>query len=63
MESAVACCEHGGEKLAASLGMDSMSPLSLLSILPLLGPWMLVACLSSRGLGPYQKKKETGDLF
>lgn len=25
---------------AGFLGMDSMSPLSLLSILPLLGPWM-----------------------
>lgn len=55
--------EHGGEKLAAFLGMASMSPPSLLSILPLLGPWMLVSFLSSRSLGPYQRKKETGDLF
>lgn len=34
-----------------------MSPPSQLSTLPLLGPWTLVSCLSSRGLGPYQKKE------
>lgn len=62
-DGAAACSQGGREKLASFLEMAYTSSPSLLSILPVLGSWVLVSSLSSRGLGPYQKRNESGDLF